>query len=98
MQKQIIQIQELDGGFLMDKLEFIETRIENLYQNHQPKEPTQYQTTKEVAAMFGVSTVTISNWTKSNILKSYKIGNRVYYKRHEVETALTEIKTPSTNG
>jgi predicted DNA-binding transcriptional regulator AlpA len=45
----------------------------------------------EVAEIFGVTKVTIWDWTKKNILKAYKIANKVYYKQHEIEAALTQI-------
>ena len=53
--------------------------------------PTDYLTRQEVAKMFTVSLVTVSDWTAKGFLKSYKLANRVYYKRGEVEAALTEI-------
>jgi len=42
--------------------------------------------------MFAISLVTVNEWRKKGILKAYKIGNRVYFKRNEVEAALVEIK------
>lgn len=97
MQK-IVQIEGLEVDKLKGWFMSIQSQIERVKNNLQPKEPTQYQSRKEVAEMLGVTTVTISDWTKKGILESYKIGNRVYYKRHEVEGALVKIKSPKANG
>lgn len=53
--------------------------------------PTDFLTRQDVAKMFKVSLVTVSDWTAKGLLKSYKLANRVYYKRGEIEQALTEI-------
>jgi len=45
---------------------------------------------KEVAVMLKISMTTLYHWTKNGLLKSYKIGNRVLYKRSEVESAVFE--------
>ena len=60
-----------------------------------PQKPVQedrYITRKETAELLKVSLVTLSHWTKRSILKSYKIGSRVLYKRSEVIDALREIE------
>ena len=92
MQKTITQIQDLDAGLLVDKLDLIENNLKKLFKSFQPKQPTEYLSRKDVAAMLGVSLVTVSEWTKKGLLRSFKLGNRVYYKRNEVENSLTEIK------
>jgi len=45
-------------------------------------------TRKNAAKYFGVSLVTIHNWTKEGILTSYKISNRIRYKKSELESIL----------
>lgn len=58
-----------------------------------PNQSLELLTKSEVAKLLGVTPVTIRNYTKSGILKGYKMGNhRVYYKKNEVEKALTEIE------
>jgi hypothetical protein len=41
-------------------------------------------TRKETSEYFDVSLVTIHDWSKSGILKPYKVGNRTYFKRSEI--------------
>lgn len=55
-------------------------------------ENTEYLTRYEVANFFKCNVSTIHHWTQKKILKRYQIGGRVYYKRSEVESALTQKK------
>lgn len=48
------------------------------------QEPDRYITKKEVAALFGVSEVSVWDWEKKGFLKGYRIGNLVRYKYSEV--------------
>ena len=90
MVEKIVQISEIDANSLYQKFDELQEyfiRYEKLINR-----PTDILLTrKEVAGKFSVSLVTIHDWTNKNILKSYKIGNRVYYKQLEVDKALTEI-------
>ncbi|GGK48445.1 MULTISPECIES: helix-turn-helix domain-containing protein [Flavobacteriaceae] len=55
------------------------------------EKPLEYLTRKQVAEIFKISMVTISDWNKKGILKPYRIGNLIRYKSNEIEEALTEI-------
>ena len=68
--------------------EGLQNQISDLKQNFEPKIPTEYLTRSEVAEMLKCDLSTIHNWTKKGKLIPYGIGNRVYYKRHEVEAVL----------
>ena len=57
----------------------------------QQKEETEYLTRQELANMLKVDLSTIHFWTKKGKLKSYGIGNRVYFKKAEVEASLKAI-------
>jgi excisionase family DNA binding protein len=46
----------------------------------------------ETAKMLGVTLPTIIDWGKKVILKCYRIGNRVRYKKSEVMETLTNSK------
>jgi excisionase family DNA binding protein len=41
-------------------------------------------TRKETAEMLSVSLTTLRTWTVQNIIKSYKLGGKIYYKRNEI--------------
>ena len=45
----------------------------------------------EIAKELSVSLVTIDQWCKKGILKRYRIGNLVRFKRSEIEEAITKI-------
>ena len=70
----------------------VKKEIDSLKKHFQPQEPTQYLSRKDVAAILNTNTTTIFRWTKAKKLKAYGIGNRVYYKRHEVEQAIIALQ------
>jgi len=43
---------------------------------------------KEVAEMFKVSLVTVDAWRDKRLLKPYKFGNKIIFKRSEIEQSL----------
>lgn len=45
---------------------------------------SEYLTPTEVAHLFKVDKQTVRNWTKKGLIKSYRYGHRVFYKRHEL--------------
>lgn len=45
-------------------------------------------TKKQVAKLFDVHLNTITGWTKVGLLKSYSLGQRVYFKKSECLEAL----------
>jgi len=69
----------------------VEEILKDLKENFQPKEPTQLLNRKQAAEFFGVSTITIDNWCEKSLLIAYRQGNRKYFKRVELEQALTKI-------
>jgi len=69
----------------------IDKKLNALSEQFQPKQPSEYMTRLEVKELFKVNLSTVHNWTKKGKLKAYAIGNRVLYKREEVERALTPI-------
>ncbi len=51
----------------------------------------EYLTRQEAAELLRVDLSTIHNWTKRNILTSYGIGGRVYYKKEEIDRAFIKL-------
>ncbi|WP_340114856.1 helix-turn-helix domain-containing protein [Maribellus mangrovi] len=70
----------------------VKEQLDELKKNFQLKEPTEFLTRNEVKDMLKVDLTTIWNYTNKGKLKAYGIGNRVYYKRNEVEAALKPLK------
>lgn len=58
---------------------------------HKKTSESKYLSRKETASLLKVSLPTLNKLTKQSKLVSYKLGNRVLYKRDEVEKALIPI-------
>jgi excisionase family DNA binding protein len=70
----------------------IKTELETLKKEFQPKEPQEFLTRNEVRDLLKVDLSTVHNWTKRGKLRAYGIGNRVYYRRDEVEQAIQPLE------
>ncbi len=69
----------------------IRNQLNDLKNSFEPKAPTEWLTRNEVKEMLKCDLSTVHNWTKKGKLKKYCIGDRTYYKRSEVESALIPI-------
>lgn len=57
-----------------------------------------YLSRKDTAEQLCVSLPTLHDWTKSGIIKAYRIGGRVLYKFSEIEDACVEVRTLRNGG
>jgi hypothetical protein len=73
---------------LAQLFEGLQSQLTELKANFQPKQPTEYLTRNEVVEMLKCDLSTLWLWTKKGKLTSYGIGNRTYYKRSEIESAI----------
>lgn len=71
-----------------DEVFLIRNQLTEIKQNFEPKTPTEYLTRNEVADLLKCDLSTIHNWCKKGKLIPYGIGNRVYFKRSEIEAVL----------
>lgn len=79
--------------FKNDLLQRIDKKIANMIKDHlSPSTKNEFLTRNEVCEILKINLSTLWAWTKKGKLKSYGISGRVYYKRAEVEAALTELK------
>lgn len=58
---------------------------EQLAKDFQPKEPTAYLTRTEVCELLKIDLSTLDRWRKAREVTAYGIGNRVYFKRNEID-------------
>ncbi|MCO7355911.1 helix-turn-helix domain-containing protein, partial [Riemerella anatipestifer] len=81
-----LQVTQVQGVTANELIKAIATAVKNELQapEPQPVESHDLMNKKEVAKMLRVSLMTINNWTKQGLLTSYRIGNRVMYKKDEV--------------
>ncbi len=70
-------------------------QLTELKQKFEPKTPAEFLTRSEVAKLLKCDLSTIHNWTKKGKLQPYGIGNRIYYKREEIEATLNVFTNPS---
>ena len=75
----------------MANMEVLETPI--VKPNYLPE----YLTRKDVSELLQISLMTVDNWTLTGVLKAYRLGRRVYFKRSEIEASLIAI-TPKRGG
>jgi len=91
MKKKNIQVYEVDPEeFKNEILAGVEKLLKEFSEQFTPKHPEIWINRKEVGEFLGISLVTIHNWSKNGILKAYKIGNRVRFKRSDIEKTLLE--------
>ena len=69
----------------------VRVELENLRKEFQPKVPDELMTRQETADFFKVDLSTIWSWTKKGKLRSFGCGNRVYYKRSQLDQVLTPL-------
>ncbi len=61
---------------------------EQLAKDFQPKQPTEYLTRKEVCDLLSIDLSSLHRWRKEGTLTAYGIGNRVYFKRSEIDEVI----------
>ena len=59
-----------------------------LQRSFKDNEPKRYLSADEVCKRLGITTPTIHDWRKRGILKTYKLGSRVYYRMDDIENAM----------
>ena len=72
--------------------DYLDKKFKEIIESNQPKEPTKYLTKQEVSDMLSIKATSVHNWTKKNILQSYRIGGRVLYKRSEIEESIIKLR------
>ncbi|MGC6434281.1 MAG: helix-turn-helix domain-containing protein [Crocinitomicaceae bacterium] len=73
---------------LLERTRALQEELQLIKTNFEPKKPIEFLTRIETSTMLHVSLVTLHQWVKLGILTSYSIGNRVYFKRSEIEKAM----------
>jgi hypothetical protein len=69
-------------------LKGVENQINDLKKTFSTKEPDDFLTRMEVAKLLKISLTTVHDWSNRSILKMYKVGNRSYFSRKEIESTL----------
>lgn len=91
MKNDITQLHNINPeDFKNEILSGVQEQLEKFSQNFKPKDPTVWLSRKEVSELLGISLVTIHDWGKKGILYPYKMGNRVRFKRSDIEQSLLQ--------
>nr|WP_315232371.1 helix-turn-helix domain-containing protein [uncultured Flavobacterium sp.] len=75
---------------ILEKLELIEITIEKL-NTPAKNDSVTLLSRKEACELLKINFTSLWKHTKSGKLKSYGIGNRVYYKKEEIMKSITRI-------
>lgn len=62
--------------------------LSELVKTFKENEPNRYFTAQEICDRFSITKPTIHEWRKRSIIKSYRLGSRVYYRLDEIENAM----------
>lgn len=76
--------QQLTGTILNG----VRNQLTELKKEFTPKEPDDFLTRMEVAKLLKISLTTVHEWVNTGTLKAYKVGNRTYFSRKEIENTL----------
>lgn len=89
-QVQLVQLdqEEFKQSIINALKEALIKEIESIHK----KQNSDYMSRHELAEWLKIDLSTIHNWSKSGKIKAYRLGNRVYYKREEIEAAMQPLK------
>ncbi|ROI08113.1 DNA-binding protein [Chryseobacterium sp. H3056] len=62
--------------------------LADLVKTFKGNEPNRYCSAQEICDRFSITKPTIHEWRKRGIIKSRKLGSRVYYRLDEIENAM----------
>ncbi|QQM25636.1 helix-turn-helix domain-containing protein [Elizabethkingia sp. M8] len=81
----MLQLLTISKEELMQDFEQIVRKVlEKMQQDQSAKDEKEFYTREETAKLLNVSLTTLFNWNNEGILKTKKIGKRVYYSKSEV--------------
>jgi excisionase family DNA binding protein len=66
----------------------VKNQLDELKKDFTPKQPEDFLTRMETAKLLKISLTTVHEWANTKILKAYKVGNRTYFSRKEIESTL----------
>lgn len=74
---------------IQEIVDTVENRLfERLSKFLTDNEPNRYYTAEQICERFSITKPTIHEYRKRKIIKSYRLGSRVYYRLDEIENAM----------
>jgi excisionase family DNA binding protein len=82
----VLQVHQINADTLLSQIDgIIESRLKSFAPKPStPQDAEEFLTREEVARLLKISFPTLHDWTNKNLLKSYRIGNKVRYRKSEV--------------
>lgn len=81
-------LHDLSPEQITNLFEGLKNQLKEIKENFEPKQPTEYLTRNQVAELLKCDLSTLWNWQKKGKITPYGIGNRIYFKRSEIESAI----------
>ncbi len=76
-------------NFLNELVSKVKTALlSDLEKSLKDNEPNRYYTAEQICERFSITKPTLHEYRKRNIIKSYRLGSRVYYRLDEIENAM----------
>lgn len=69
-------------------LDGVKSHLNQISPRKSEKAELEFLTRKETADLLKVSLTTIHDWMNNGIIKPYKLGNRTYFNKKEIEQSL----------
>lgn len=88
----VIQLHNLSKEEILDPLKNLLLQLTEIRNNLQPKEPEEFLTRNEVAELLKINVNTVDRWAKDGKLIRYGMGDRIFYKRHEIVDSIKRLK------
>ena len=89
MVKKQIQVEHMHADELTRTiLDGVDKKINAFEQRLNSKVPSEFMDSKQVATYLGISLVTVHDWSKKGVLKPYRIGHRIRFKREDIIATL----------
>lgn len=89
MKKEIIQIENISAEDFKDEIiKGVVMALKEINFKFQNSDEDQILTREEAAKMLSVSLVTLWTWDKNDILQTYRVGNKIRYKKSDILNAL----------
>ena len=99
MQKHITQLHDITPSEFQEGLiKHLEFRLSEMLKGLDTNTKDKLLTREQTAEMLSISLGTLWSWTKKSILISYRIGNKIMYKQHEVYESLVKINHSKTSN
>ena len=93
MDSKILQILQTTPDSLTKViLDGVDEKLKNFAKDFKPSGGEDLMTVEETLEFLKCSKQALWNWRKNGILPSYRLGNRVYYKKSEIFNKLTKQK------